>query len=209
MVIVACTELLMVVHDAMGDDMGVCLDEAEEIIGRIVANEREHLKRFRQYGWVFNSCHFKVEPEGRFVPKSLMKALPLLPAVNAYTFLYTRHVDALKPSDPSPAVLATAHLYQGWKIIGAIQQPWTDMEFFVAPQNARRSFARLSDTSIRSVVDSFGLALGISLKTVLSNNEPRLPTPDQVNTSATKCMPLCRFSTPKMKLHSKDPGHNR
>ncbi|KAF7185866.1 hypothetical protein HII31_12739 [Pseudocercospora fuligena] len=208
----ACTELYMVIHDAMEGNMNRCLDEAEAIISRMIEHERKHWtvfekseytpsapitigqQRLGQHGWVLNSACSHVEQEARFIPIGLLKAFPLLPAVNAYMFLYTKQYYILKNSDLSLTVLAAAHLYHGCKIVGAIQKPWTDMEFFVAAQNALHGFARLSDTRIRSVVNSFGLALGLSLKTVLSSNQPRLPTPDQVRASATKCMSMCRAS---------------
>ncbi|KAK5111505.1 hypothetical protein LTR85_011853 [Meristemomyces frigidus] len=125
-------------------------------------------------GWTFQ---LKGLPYRAFIPLTLIETLPLLAGHQVWNPLFVMHHAGINFLNINQTLLAAAHLYRAADVCGVIERPWADMNFVIDRLNGRAPFLRQTDGSIRSVSNTYRLALGMSLNQVSRGAQAVLPQP--------------------------------
>ncbi|KAM3419846.1 hypothetical protein BST61_g3175 [Cercospora zeina] len=217
--LVAATQIYADMHDELGGNMSCELEESErahrfnmgtvqqcvselgeEVWSKAAENAPLKVKQERNgaWGWIFRipgGAREDLGPGEIFLPESILKALPLLPASIVRCHLYAAQQQAIEQVSKYGLLLSAAHLYHAGRITRAIPKPWDDMDFVIERQETRGVPLRLVATNLKSTARHFLLAIGHSLAEVTSKRLPDMLTPVQAESKRVKCVSACLFDT--------------
>lgn len=212
--LVAATQIYADMHDQLGDTMSHILQECERAHNFLTKAKQKYVsvcngvawseardntallierERNGARGWIFQIPEGAPEPftAGEiFIPGSILKALPLLPANIVRYHLHGAQQHAIEHMSEYGILLSAVHLYHAGRMSQAISAPWDDMDFFIERQETRGVSLRLDATTPRSMARQFLLVMGHSLVDV-KKKEPRLLTPMQAERKSVKFVSAC------------------
>ncbi|KAK4630364.1 uncharacterized protein CLAFUR5_07856 [Fulvia fulva] len=109
------------------------------------------------------------------ISKAILCALPLLPVLRAYRILFATSTLSSTLCGSTGIAISVAHLHKAGLMAGYIKRPWKDLEMYIKRQNQLGTFLRQGDRSVRSVLNQFGLAIGLTLKQLNQLMPPSAP----------------------------------
>ncbi|PPJ58501.1 hypothetical protein CBER1_05622 [Cercospora berteroae] len=187
--LVAATQIYADMHDQLGDTMSCILQECERAHKFCTKAKQKYVSACNDIAWsardntalLIEREHngargwiFRI-PEGApkaftageiFIPESILKALPLLPANIVRYHLHSAQQHAIEQLSKHGILLSAVHLYHAGRMSQAISAPWDDMDFFIERQETKGVSLRSVATTPRSMARHFLLAMGHSLADV-------------------------------------------
>ncbi|KAF2217869.1 hypothetical protein CERZMDRAFT_80527 [Cercospora zeae-maydis SCOH1-5] len=215
--LVAATQIYADMHDELSDNMSCALKESERAHHFVMGTVQQYGSGLGDTFWskALENAPLQVKqeqngargwiiriPEGAredlisaetFIPESILRALPLLPANIVRCHLYAAQQQAIEKLSKYGLLLSAAHLYHAGRMIRAIPTPWDDMDFVIERQETRGVSLRIGATTPRSTARHFLLAIGHSLAEVTNKKLPDMLTPVQAESKRVKCVSACLF----------------
>ncbi|GIZ43761.1 hypothetical protein CKM354_000697600 [Cercospora kikuchii] len=212
--LVAATQIYADMHDQLGDTMSCILQECERAHKFLTKAKQKYVSVCNDVAWseARDNTALLIEreqngargwifriPEGApdpftageiFIPESILKALPLLPANIVRYHLHGAQHHAIEHMSEYGILLSAVHLYHAGRMSQAISAPWDDMDFFIERQETRGVSLRLRGTTPRSIANHFLIAMGHSPAEV-TKKEPRMLTPMQAESKRVKFVSAC------------------
>ncbi|CAK1363714.1 unnamed protein product [Cercospora beticola] len=218
--LVAATQIYADMHDELRGNISFALQETERAHHFTMDTVRKYLdgpdrvswleacgsaplsinqERNGLRGWVVRipkGYRDDLAPCETFIPESILRALPLLPAIRVRCHLYAAQHQAIDQMSQHGMLLSAAHLYHAGRMTRAISAPWEDMDFLIERQEARGVSLRLGAATPRSVARHYFLAMGHSLAEVMKSKAlPNMLSLAQAESKRVKCVSACLFDT--------------